>query len=132
MHRKPHSYSRGELAIVLDCADLDRAADFWTRVLGYDRAGTASGPYLGLLPADGQGAELLLQRVTDLKGGKNRMHLDLRTRDLETEVARVTGLGAARISGRPITEGGWRWHILADPDGNEFCVLQPPASYWQA
>jgi hypothetical protein len=39
-------------------------------------------------------------------------------------------LGARRLTGQPVTEAGWRWHILADPDGNEFCVLQPPASHW--
>jgi len=58
---------------------------------------------------------------------KNRLHLDLRTADLEAETARVTGLGATRLTAEPIIEHGWRWHVLADPDGNEFCVLQPPA-----
>jgi len=39
-------------------------------------------------------------------------------------------LGALRLTSTPVTEAGWRWHILADPDGNEFCILQPPAAYW--
>ena len=30
----------------------------------------------------------------------------------------------------PLIEGGWRWHVLADPEGNEFCVLQPPTEHW--
>ncbi len=71
------------------------------------------------------GIEILLQRVRDGKQGKNRMHLDLRTRDLDAEVARLTGLGARLVTTEPVLESGWRWHVLADPDGNEFCALQP-------
>jgi predicted enzyme related to lactoylglutathione lyase len=128
MSRKPHTYLRGELVVVIDCSDLSRSADFWTSVLGYVREAPGSDSYLSLVPADGQGAEILLQRVPERKHGKNRLHLDLRTRDLEVEVERVTGLGGVVLTGEPVTEGGWRWHILADPDGNEFCVLQPPVS----
>jgi predicted enzyme related to lactoylglutathione lyase len=131
MSRTPHSYLRGELVVVIDCADLGRSADFWASVLGYVREPPGSDSYLSLVPADGEGAEILLQRVPEQKQGKNRLHLDLRTRDLEAEVERAAGLGAAILTGEPVVEGGWRWHILADPDGNEFCVLQPPASYWR-
>ncbi len=128
--REPHAYLRGELVVVIDCSDLDRSAEFWTGVLGYVRDGVATGRYQTLLPADGKGAEVLLQRVPDGKQAKNRVHLDLRTRQLEPEVERVVRLGAQVRTERPITEHGWRWHILADPDGNEFCVLQPPVSHW--
>jgi predicted enzyme related to lactoylglutathione lyase len=126
MHRTPHPYLRGELIVVIDCADLGRAADFWTGALGYVRDGPAVGQYLGLIPADGQGAEVLLQRVPDKKRDKNHVHLDLRTPDLESEVERVLGLGAVQLTEQPFEEFGWRWHILTDPDGNEFCVVQPP------
>jgi predicted enzyme related to lactoylglutathione lyase len=132
MRRRRHSYLGGELVIVIDCSDLGRSADFWASVLGYVRECPGSDPYQTLLPADGDGAEILLQRVSERKQGKNRLHLDLRTRDLEAEVERVTGLGAVVLTAEPIAEDGLRWHILADPDGNEFCVLEPPASHWQA
>jgi predicted enzyme related to lactoylglutathione lyase len=69
---------------------------------------------------------VLLQRVTDGKRQKNRLHLDLRTADMEAEVDRILALGATKVTGQPTVEYGWQWHILADPDGNEFCVLQPP------
>ena len=69
---------------------------------------------------------MLLQRVPDVKRQKNRLHLDLRTLDLEAETARVLDLGATLLTSQPVLEDGWRWHVLADPDGNEFCVLQPP------
>jgi catechol 2,3-dioxygenase-like lactoylglutathione lyase family enzyme len=129
--RRRAPYLRGELVVVIDCSDLDRSAEFWAGVLGYVRGDSTGGPYLSLDPAGGEGVEILLQRVPEDKRAKNRVHLDLRTDDLESEVGRVLGLGAVVLTDQPISEGGWRWHILADPDGNEFCILQPPTSYWQ-
>jgi len=130
--RQPQRYAggRGELTVVLDCADLGRAAEFWTAALGYVRAGDAQDPYQALVPSDGIGLELLLQRVPEAKDAKNRLHLDLRTRELEQEVARVLALGAAVLTPEPLHEDGWTWHILADPDGNEFCVVEPAPDYW--
>jgi predicted enzyme related to lactoylglutathione lyase len=125
------TYLLGHLVIVIDCGDLDRAAQLWTNVLGYVRRGSPGGPYQRLEPSDGQGVEVLLQRVPEVKSGKNRLHLDLRTADLNSEVERVIALGGLRLTSEPVREEGWSWHILADPDGNEFCVLQPPAGYWQ-
>jgi predicted enzyme related to lactoylglutathione lyase len=127
--RQPQKYQRGELVVVIDCSDLARSADFWTEVLGYVHEGPAVGPYLGLIPADGHGVEILLQRVPEQKHGKNRLHLDLRTPDLDTEVRRVVGIGASLLTGQPFYEYGWRWHVLGDHDGNEFCVIQPPESH---
>ena len=100
MNRKRHSYLRGELVVVIDCSDLGRSGDFWTSVLGYVRERPGSDRYQTLLPADGEGAEILLQRVPERKQGKNRLHLDLRTRDLEAEVERMTGLGAGVLDRR--------------------------------
>lgn len=131
MSHSPQRYLGGHLVVVIDCGDLDRSAQFWTSVLGYARDGPPGGRYQGLIPADGQGIEILLQQVPEVKGGKNRLHLDLRTADLDAEVARVVGLGARRLTSTPVTEWGWCWHILADPDGNEFCILQPPVTCWE-
>jgi predicted enzyme related to lactoylglutathione lyase len=140
MARTQHPYARGDLVVVIDCRDLDRAARFWAAALGYVAEGEAAegeatqeaggGVYRSLRPHDGQGIEILLQRTADTKVAKNRLHLDLRTRDLAAEVRRVTVLGATVLTGVPVRENGWTWHILADPDSNEFCVLQPPDAYW--
>ena len=127
MHRIPQSYRNGELVLVIDCSDLARSARFWADVLGYLPGPASSSPYQSLIPADGHGIEVLLQRTPDDKLHKNRLHLDLRTANLETEVERILGLGASLLTDHPVVEHRWRWHILADPDGNEFCVLQPPA-----
>ena len=128
MRRVPQSYRNGELVIVIDCGDLDRSARFWCGVLGYLAEPSPSVRYRSLVPDGGHGIEVLLQRVNDGKAAKNRLHLDLRTGDLGAEIGRITALGASVLTEEPITEEGWRWHVLADPDGNEFCVLQPPAS----
>ena len=122
----PQPYPHGELLIVIDCADLDRSAAFWSAVLGYTASPAATGPYRSLEPESGAGIDVLLQLVPDVKDQKNRLHLDLRTPDLDAEVRRVLGLGATLLTSEPVTEDGWLWHILADPDGNECCVLQPP------
>jgi predicted enzyme related to lactoylglutathione lyase len=122
----PQPYPHGELVIVIDCGDLDRSAAFWSAVLGYTASPAATGPYRSLEPESGAGIDVLLQRVPDVKGQKNRLHLDLRTPVLDAEIRRVLGLGATLLTSEPVTEDGWSWHILGDPDGNEFCVLQPP------
>lgn len=128
----PQRYPHGEIALVVDCADLERSAAFWCGVLGYVRDGPPGGTYQGLIPADGHGIEVLLQRVPDNKRSKNRLHLDLRTKDLVAEVQRILALGAGFADPEAVTESGWQWFVLTDPDGNEFCVLQPPAAYWGA
>jgi len=65
----------------------------------------------------GTGPRLCFQRIDEAKTVKNRVHLDLRTDDLEREVARLVSLGA-RVADRP--RAGWV--VLLDPEGNEFCV----------
>lgn len=123
------TYDHGTFLIVLDCTDLDRAADFWCAALGYDRPFPESGPYLQLEATQRGGVELLLQQVPETKTGKNRLHLDLRTPHLDPEVQRLKDLGAAVLTSTPLVEHDWQWHVLTDPDGNEFCVLQPPPDF---
>ncbi len=131
LKRQPARYGGREdtaLAVVLDCADLDRAGEFWCAALGYVALPMepGSGPYRVLLPANGDGIELLLQQVPESKGTKNRMHLDLRVLNLEPEVSRLVALGARHSTGELLHNNGWSWYVLLDPDGNEFCVLRPP------
>ena len=114
-----------ELAWVLDCPDPDALAPFWAGVLGYE-VGPQGGVYRGLYDPDGRRPTLLLQRVADPKLGKNRMHLDIRVREAEPELARVRTLGATVLRG-PFDDEGWLTTVLADPAGNEFCVVVPPS-----
>jgi catechol 2,3-dioxygenase-like lactoylglutathione lyase family enzyme len=132
MRHGHQQYLGGEMVLVIDCSDLERSAAFWCEALGYQRDGPPVGQYLGLLPMQGAGLQLLLQRVEDPKPAKNRVHLDLRTRELGSEVARIRAAGGVLVTEAPMAEFGFRWQILADPDGNELCVVEPPAGHWRA
>ncbi|NEB00057.1 VOC family protein [Streptomyces sp. SID13726] len=70
----------------------------------------------------GRGRRLLFQRVPEAKSVKNRLHLDLHAGDGQraAEVERLTGLGASVL--REVKEMGGEWVVMADPEGNEFCV----------
>jgi len=109
------------LGLVLDCADPDKLAEFWSRAIGYTTLGGA-GSYVLLVDQAGQQPKLLLQRVTEPKTAKNRMHFDIETPNVDEEVDRLEALGARRIGGDALEEHGNRWVVMADPEGNEFCV----------
>jgi len=111
--------------VTLDCRDIEALACFWQAALsplGYRRSFDAA-PYLSLVSERG-GPTLLLQQVPEAKQG---MHLDVGVDDLDAEVTRLLGLGA-RVITRGLSEHGYRWDVLADPEGNEFCVYVAPRS----
>ncbi|TQM82113.1 putative enzyme related to lactoylglutathione lyase [Saccharothrix saharensis] len=113
--------------ITVDCKDAYALAGFWSRVTGqpiseHDHPGDPEA--LVALP---EGPGLLFIQVPEPKSVKNRVHLDLQpdtTRDAEVE--RLLGIGAALVSDmrRP---DGTGWVVLADPEGNEFCVERSAA-----
>ena len=74
----------------------------------------------------GDGPALTLQRVDEAKVVKNRLHLDLLVEDVEQEVRRLESLGASRLTQTAQHEWGQTWFVLADPEGNEFCVALDP------
>ncbi len=108
-------------SFVLDCVDPDRLAQFWSAAIGYTTLG-AAGSYVMLVDETGQQPKLLLQRVEEAKVGKNRMHFDIETPTVDEEVARLEALGAVRLDADAVEEHGNRWVVMADPEGNEFCV----------
>ena len=110
-----------ELGLVLDCADPETLAEFWAPALGYVNLGTA-GAYVALFPDGAPGPKLLLQRVDEPKVGKNRMHVDIKVVDVQAEADRLTALGATRVSEAPCREHDSTWLVMADPEGNEFCI----------
>ena len=110
---------------MLDCHDPGQLAQFWAEAIGYRQASSAD-PYLVLVPRHGEGPELVLQRVPEPKTTKNRMHLDIRTNQLDPAVERLVTLGARRLQPGITEEAGFRWVVMADPEGNEFCVCTEP------
>jgi len=109
------------IGLVLDCRDPGRLAGFWAAALDYVSLGEV-GAYAVLVPNGRPGPKLLLQQVAEVKTVKNRMHLDIETRDIEAEAARLERLGATRAQPDQLHEHGTNWVLMADPEGNEFCV----------
>jgi catechol 2,3-dioxygenase-like lactoylglutathione lyase family enzyme len=122
--------------IVVDCQDPVAQAAFWAAVLGYHVVRTAPGQVeIAAWPQEPADlAEqvrqapvvpaLVFVTVPEGKAAKNRLHLDVRPADcsIEAEVARLVALGARRAD---VGQGSEPWAVLADPEGNEFCVLGP-------
>ena len=111
------------IEFTLDCCNLKRTAQFWEAALALDVEGEIDGRYIAL---SGHGVTLTLQQVREPKTAKNRMHLDILVEDLPREVHRLEQLGAKRLTPVPRHEFDQTWFVLADPDGNEFCVAQEP------
>jgi len=103
----------------LDVQDVDRMAAFWSRVLGYRVEPDDDGVGVHLR---GEDFSVWLQPGAGPHEGKNRNHPDLRTDDVDAEVERVLGLGASRRDVGQTGEEGFV--VLADPEGNEFCILR--------
>lgn len=112
---------KSNLDIVLDCADPKTLGEFWRQALGYKALWTLD-DLVVLVPDAEVRPPLLLQRVPEPKGGKNRMHIDIVTDDIEPEVSRLEALGARRLHDDLRTLGPSRWVTMADPEDNEFCV----------
>jgi predicted enzyme related to lactoylglutathione lyase len=105
--------------IVIDCADPETLADFWSEALGYSKVGLFDSYFVLAAPIR-EYPPVLLQRVPEAKVGKARIHFDLRVPDIEAEARRLEALGARRIDiGQGVSPG---WITMADPEGNEFCV----------
>ncbi|HEX2357307.1 MAG TPA: VOC family protein [Micromonosporaceae bacterium] len=112
--------------ITVDCADPYLLATFWSQATGWledpDDPNRPGDPEGRIVTSHG-GISMLFVPVPEGKSRKNRLHLDLvpveRTRDEEVE--RLLGLGAAQVADRRRPDGTG-WVVMADPEGNEFCV----------
>jgi catechol 2,3-dioxygenase-like lactoylglutathione lyase family enzyme len=111
--------------VVLGVEDVHRAAAFWTRALGYVPRDEIEDDWAVLLPPDGQGAGLALGRSDTPVQPRPRVHLDLYAGDAAdqaAEVERLVALGAERVDWDLYPEDP-DFVVLADPDGNRFCVI---------
>jgi len=103
----------------VDAKDPVLLGRWWQQALGWVVVDEAPDVF-EIRPAPDQLPGLLFVRVPEAKGVKNRLHLDFRPDDRDLEVDRLLALGAARVD---IGQGEQSWVVLADPEGNEFCVL---------
>ncbi len=121
-------------SVTFDCADALLVGRFWSSALGRPLDPGASEDFaaigfagrrdtVGWAPLErGDEPTWLFSKVPEPKLAKNRMHLDLAARDPEAEVLRLIGLGATRVT--VTDEYGYRWTVMADPEGNEFCIAK--------
>jgi predicted enzyme related to lactoylglutathione lyase len=106
--------------VTVDCSDPASLARFWANVLAYSVV-FEEGDEVAI-KGQGDCPELLFGRAPDPKRTKNRIHFDLNPDDQAEEVARIKRLGATEVD---IGQVDVPWVVLADPEGNEFCVLTP-------
>ena len=107
--------------VAVDCRDPERLAAFWTALLGYEVV-DVDDDGISIAAPDRSGVTVDFLVVPDDKTVKNRLHFDLRPDDRDAEVERALALGATRVDvgqGPDVT-----WVVLADPEGNEFCILR--------
>jgi hypothetical protein len=105
--------------VTFDSADPAPLAQWWLEMLG-GRLEDDGGGWFFLVATPGELPNLGFQRVEDPTPGKNRVHLDLHADDRAEEVARLVRAGAGVVGEHSIP--GYRWTVLADPQGNQFCV----------
>jgi hypothetical protein len=112
------------VSIVLDSLDPDALVPFWCAALGYRAVAPPSDDYRVLVPDVGEprGPVFILQRVPEPRAAKNRMHLDVHPADAEQHIDALVALGATARGVRTEAFGIW-WQTLADPEGNELCVV---------
>ncbi len=108
--------------IAIDAQDLWNVADFWCAVLGWKITDEDPGG-ISIAPMDRSGPTIDVLQVPEGKGGKNRLHFDLRADGTTTseELDRLLALGASRVDVGQAPDVSWV--VLADPEGNEFCLL---------
>ena len=109
--------------LCIDCADPEKLAKFWSEVLDYKIIEEDDDDEVQIEGPPGSGPSILFVRVPEKKTVKNRLHIDVSPvdRDQKEEVERIKALGATSAD---VGQGDVSWVVLADPEGNEFCVLR--------
>lgn len=121
-------------SVTFDCADALKVGWFWSAALGRPLDSDASSDFatigfagrrdtVGWAPVEREkDPTWMFVKVPEPKTAKNRMHLDVMATDPHAEVARLIELGATQVS--DMEEYGYTWTVMADPEGNEFCVAK--------
>jgi predicted enzyme related to lactoylglutathione lyase len=110
-------------SLAIDCNEPERLAAFWSAVLDWRIVSRDDDGAVQIGPKDQPDVRVSFELVPGVKTGKNRLHLDLSPSDQATELSRLLGLGATHAD---IGQGNVPWIVLADPEGNEFCLLRAP------
>jgi hypothetical protein len=106
--------------VVFKTSDPERLSVFWAALTGYEPR-PLFGDFLGLRDPAGRGPNITFQRYDDDSLDPGRCHVDFYADDPDDVAERALQLGGDFV--RRVSEGGIRWVVLTDPDGNEFCVV---------
>lgn len=122
--RTPGKPRSGPCYITLNVTNLPTQTLFWSTLLNAEpsQVSTGSSQTYAVIRIPHTGMRLLLQKVPHHDPSPSRMHLDLHTDDVEADTQRALQAGAALQ--RVHQENGFRWSVLTDPEGNEFCILE--------
>jgi predicted enzyme related to lactoylglutathione lyase len=107
-------------SVVINVLDYEAQKSFWGTVLGSDTAVEIEPHFVWFAPQREGGVQVALQVVETATDGPRRLHLDCRVDDVEAAAARIVELGGTHVADREMS--GHRWTVMADPEGNEFCL----------
>jgi catechol 2,3-dioxygenase-like lactoylglutathione lyase family enzyme len=109
-------------SLVWGVKDVARSIEFWCAALDYKPAREPSEDWAILVPASGEGQQMAINLVSSAAETRQRHHLDLYAADRDAEVERLLSIGAKNVDWR--YPDGADYVVLADPDGNKFCVIE--------
>ncbi|MBB6626053.1 VOC family protein [Nocardioides sp. KIGAM211] len=107
--------------IIIAAEDTQALGHWWADVLGWVVLDDSVYEF-EIRESEDRLPGIMFEKVDRAKQGKNRLHLDFRPDDQEAEVAKFLAAGATRVD---VGQGDVPWEVLADPEGNEFCILAP-------
>ena len=113
----------GFWGLTMDANDVEALAKFWCDATDY-KVVDSYYPILAVLAYDKpEYPRLLILQVPETKAAKNRLHMEFKTDDLKSEAERIVNLGATLVAEREF--GETQWIVMQDPEGNEFCLVNP-------
>lgn len=107
-------------SVVINALDHDRLVEFWKDLLDVEIAQSYPPHFTWLAPQREGGISIAIQTVPDPTPGRNRLHIDTMVDDLDEAVRRIEELGGSFLEDH--TAGDFAWKVMADPEGNEFCI----------
>lgn len=113
----------GFWGLTMDANDVEELAAFWCEATDY-KVADSHYPILAVLAAEKPNyPRLLILQVPEDKTAKNRLHMEFEAEDLKSEAERIVALGATLVAEREF--GETKWIVMQDPEGNEFCLVDP-------
>jgi predicted enzyme related to lactoylglutathione lyase len=107
--------------VVINTTDEEKLAAFWSQLLGAE-IGRRSEGFIWLRRQRQGAYSIAFQRVPDPTPGRRRLHLDTSVKDIDAATMKIVELGGSQVEDHEV--GGFHWRVMADPDGNEFCIAR--------